>query len=100
MLSLSVWPTELEKETAILICCCLLDFKLYSLLLLCSGRVQSKYGVDLVEVSIFCKSEKTSGQTIWPNSSTFVPYHGCLVFYFSCSFYCTLDYLLKIKLLH
>ena len=30
----------------------------------CSGRVQSKNGVDLVEVSIFYKSEKTSGLTV------------------------------------
>ena len=45
---------------------CHLDFKLYSLLLQCSGHVQSKNRVDLVEVSIFCKSEKKSGQTIWP----------------------------------
>ena len=37
-----------------------LDFKLYSLQ--CSGCVQSKNGVDLVEVSIFNKSEKMSGQ--------------------------------------
>ena len=29
-----------------------------------AGCVQSKNGVDLVEVSIFYKSEKTSGQTV------------------------------------
>ena len=40
--------------------------KLYSLLLLCSGRVRSKIGIDLVEISIFYKSEKTSGQTVRP----------------------------------
>ena len=28
--------------------------------------MQSKNGVDLVEVSISYKSEKTSGQTVWP----------------------------------
>ena len=43
-----------------------LDVKLYSLLLQCSGHVQSKSGIDLVEVSIFNKSEKASGQTVWP----------------------------------
>ena len=46
--------------------------------------MQSKNGVDLVEVSIFYKLEKTSSQTIWPlkikNSSAFVFYHGSLVF--------------------
>ena len=62
----SVWPTELKKETDILLCCCRLNFKLYSLLLPCSGCVQSKNGVDYVEVSIFYKSEKTSGQTVRP----------------------------------
>ena len=41
------------------------DFKLYSLLLLCSGFVQSKNGVDLVEVSDLYKLEKMSGHTIW-----------------------------------
>ena len=38
----------------------------FSFLLQCSGRVQFKSGVDLVELSIFYKSEKTSGQTIRP----------------------------------
>ena len=28
--------------------------------------MQSNNGVDLVKVSIFYKSEKTSGQTVWP----------------------------------
>ena len=62
--SQTVQPTE--KEAAILLCCCCLDFKLYSLLLQCSGRVQSKNGVDLVEVSAFYKSEKMSSQTVRP----------------------------------
>ena len=30
------------------------------------GHVQSKNGVDLVEVSIFYKSEKKGSQTVWP----------------------------------
>ena len=60
------WPTELEKRDPILLYLCCVDFKLYSLLLQCSGCVQSKYGVDFVEVSIFYKLEKTSGQTIRP----------------------------------
>ena len=38
----------------------------FILYLQCSGHVQSKNGVDLVEVSIFYKSEKTNGQTVWP----------------------------------
>ena len=70
--------------TAILLCCGRLDFKLYCLFLQCSGRVQSKNGVDLVVVSIFYKS-KTSG---WSNgladkdknSSAFLSYHDRLVF--------------------
>ena len=59
------------------VCCGRLDLKLYCLLLQCSGRVQSKNGVDLVEVSIFYyKSEKMSGQTVRPiNSSVFLSYH-------------------------
>ena len=40
------------------------DLKLYFLLLQCSGYVQSKNELDLVEVSIFYESEKTSGQTV------------------------------------
>ena len=59
-------PTEFEKKPTILLCCYRLNFKLYSLLLQCSGHVQSENGVDLVEVSIFYKSEKTSGQTVRP----------------------------------
>ena len=47
-------------------CCCRLDFKLYSLLLQCSGRVQSNNGVNLVEVFIFYKSENMRGQTVRP----------------------------------
>ena len=47
-------------------------------------------GVDLVEVSIFYKSEKTSGQTVLSdedkNSNAFY-YHGCLVFRLFYSFY-------------
>ena len=43
-----------------------------------------KNGVDLVEVNIFNKTEKMSGQTVWPKKikkgSTFVPCHGRLVF--------------------
>ena len=60
----TVWPIELKKSSAIPLCRCRLDFKLYSLFLHCSGRVQSKNGADLVEVSI--KSEKMSGQTVQP----------------------------------
>ena len=60
---------QVRKETAILLCCCRLDFKLYSSLLQCSGHVQSKNGVDLVEV-YFYKSEKTSGQTVRPKIKT------------------------------
>ena len=44
---------------------CRLDFKLYSSLLQCSGCVQSKNGVDLVEVSIFYV-EEDERQSIWP----------------------------------
>ena len=54
-----------------------------SLLLQSSRHVQSKNRVDLVEVSIFYKSEKMSSQTVRPkkiNHSAYVPYHGCLVF--------------------
>ena len=56
---------------------------IYSLLLQCSGCVQSKNGVDLVEVSIFYKSEKMRGQRpikIKTVYSVFLSYHGCLVF--------------------
>ena len=42
--------------------------------------MKSKNGVDVVEVSIFYKSVKMSGQTIQrkkiKNSSAFIPYHG------------------------
>ena len=54
------------------------------LLLQCSGHVQFKNGVDYVEVNIFYKLEKTSGQTIWLKKiktvEFFIPYHGHLVF--------------------
>ena len=64
-LSLTVRPTELKKETSILLCCCRLDF--YFIVYFYNALdVQAKNGVDLVEVSIFYKSEKTSGQTVWP----------------------------------
>ena len=59
-------PIELKKQTTILLCFCCLDFKLNSSLLQCSRCVQSKTGVDLVEVSVFYKLEKISGQTVWP----------------------------------
>ena len=52
----------------------------------CSGCVQSKNGVDLVEVSIFYKSEMTSGHTVGQNSSAATSSSN----YF-CSFCCTLD---------
>ena len=42
------------------------NFTLYSLLYKCSGYVQSKNGVDLVEVNIFYKLEKTSSPTVKP----------------------------------
>ena len=64
-----------------------MNFKLYSSLLQCSRCVQSQNGVDLVDVNMFYKSEKTCGQTIWPmkkNSSAFVSYHGRLVFRLFC----------------
>ena len=65
-------------------CCCFPDFKLYSLLLQCSECVQSKNRVDLVELSIFYKPEKTSGQTVRPIKikivrNAFQPYLGRLV---------------------
>ena len=43
----------------------------------CSAdRVRNALGmsIDLVEVSIFYMSEKTSGQTIWPKKSAFLSY--------------------------
>ena len=52
----------------------------YSLLLQC---VQSKNGVDLVEVSSFYKSEKMSDQTVWPikiKTVTLFYVNGHLVF--------------------
>ena len=79
-MSQTIRPTELEKKTAILFCCCCLGFKLYSSLLQCSG---SKNGVSLVWVSIFYKSEKTERSNRLADkiikSSAFVSYHGCLV---------------------
>ena len=78
--SLTVRPTELKKETAILLCHNHLDFKLYSLPLQCTGYVQSKNGVDLVEVSIYYKLMKTSGQTVWPKKIKALPCYGHLVF--------------------
>ena len=48
----------------------------------------------MVEVSIFYKLEKTSGQTIRPKkikSVAFLYLNGRLVFKLFCSFYCTLD---------
>ena len=57
--------------------------KLYSLLLQSSGDVQSKNGVDLIEVSIFYKLEKMSGQTVRPiqiKTVALLSYHGHLVF--------------------
>ena len=44
----------------------------FFLFLQCSGRVQSKNAVDLVEVSVFYKLEKTSGQTDRPKNITTV----------------------------
>ena len=64
-LSRTVRPAELKRDCHPTLRC-RLDFKLHSLLLQCSGRVQSQNGVDLVEVSIFYKSEKTNGHTVWP----------------------------------
>ena len=65
-----VRPTELEKNTppsyfAVVAWTSNFIFYFYKLLQ-CSGRVQSKNGVDLVQVSIFYKSEKTSSQTVQP----------------------------------
>ena len=60
-----------KKRIAILLCCCLLDFKLHSSLLLCCGYVQSKKSVDLVEVNIFIKSKRTRDQK---SSDFFVDY--------------------------
>ena len=94
-LSPIVWPTELEKKTAILLCCCRCEFKLYSLLLQCSGHVKFKNGFNLVQVSIFYMSGKMSSQTVRPKKIKTVALL-CLIMaslssnYF-CSFYCTLD---------
>ena len=73
-----------EYCTTILLCCCHLNFQLYSLLLQFSGCVQYKNRVNLVVV---CNSYK-SGEDEQSNhladkdrnSSTFVPYRGLLVF--------------------
>ena len=57
-----IWPNELEirdRHPTLL----LPGLQTYFLLVQCSGCVQSKNGVDLV---IIYKSEKTSGQTVWP----------------------------------
>ena len=51
-------------------------------LLQCYGCVQSKDGVNLVEISIF-KLKKTSGQIVWPimiKTVALLCYHGCLDF--------------------
>ena len=75
-----------KKETTILLCCCRMDFKLYSLHLQCSGHVPSKNGVDLVRGKYFLyKSDKTSGQTIRPIKKI-VPYHERLVLNLYCTF--------------
>ena len=67
-----------------LICCFHLNFKLYSSLLQCSGYIQLKNGVDLVEVCIVYKLEKTSGQTLplikIKTVVLFLFYHRHLVF--------------------
>ena len=60
--------------------------KLHSLLYNTLDVSSSKMGVELVEVSIFYKSDKKCGQTICPKkikkSSAFVPYYGRLVLFF------------------
>ena len=74
----------IKKRLPSLLCYCCMDFKLNFFLLKCSGCVQYKNAVDLVEVSIFSKLEKTSGQTVRPvkikTASTFLSYHSHLVF--------------------
>ena len=83
-----------KEETAILICFCLLDFKLYSLLSQCSGHVQSKNGVYLVEVSIFISRRRRAVKPFSKKKQKTVAlfyYHGRLVFKKNCSFYCALD---------
>ena len=62
-MSQTVRPTELEKID------CHPTLPLpprLQTLLQCSGHVQSKNGIDLVELSIFYKSEKMSGQNVRP----------------------------------
>ena len=84
-LSQTVWLTKLKKRDHYPTLLLPPGFKLYSLLVQCSGCVQSKNRVDLVEVRIFYKSEKMSCQTVWPikvkKRSTFVPYHGFQTFF-------------------
>ena len=82
-LSRTVRPTELVKRDRHPTLPVPPGHQTLFLLLQCSGRVLSKNGVDLVEVSNFYKSEKTSNQTVRLkkiNSSAFVPYCGRLVF--------------------
>ena len=64
--SQTVRPTKLEKRDRHPTLLLPPGLQLNSLHLQCSVRVQSKNGVDLVEVNISYKSEKTSGQTIPP----------------------------------
>ena len=46
-------PTELEEETAIQLCCCCLDFKLYPLFYNALDVSSPKNGVDFVRVKYF-----------------------------------------------
>ena len=55
-----VWPIELEKRDSHPTLLFSPGHEHYFLLLQCSGYVQAKNGVDLVEVSIFYKLEKKS----------------------------------------
>ena len=68
LLSRTIWLTELEKRDRHPTLPFPPGLRTLSLLLQCSGRVQPKDGVDLVEVSIVYKSEKTSGQTVRPKN--------------------------------
>ena len=82
-LSLTVRLTDLEKESPsyFAVASWTSNFILYFYNAL---DMFSPNEVDLVEVSCcFFKSEKASGQTVWPiniNSSAFLSYHSRLVF--------------------
>ena len=74
-----------------------MDFKLYCLLMLCSGDVRSKNGVDLVKVSIFYKAEKMSGQTYRPIKIMTVALFCLIMDAKSSNFFCSFCYVLDIS---